>query len=1104
PTNIGMYLLSLLAARDFEFIGKEEFLFRAKSTAQTLERLKKWSGHLYNWYDLNTLSVLGDGFVSTVDSGNFAASLIAFCEGAKEYIGESPALVHVIDLLSHIVKETDFSSLYRENRKLFAIGYSARDGKFSDAYYDTFMSEARTASFLAVALRQVPQEHYFALRRRVIGRWGSYGVASWSGTAFEYFMPRIFLPRVKGSLGDFALSYAYRMQKQKALRGKFFGKKKSVFGISECGYFAFDGAMNYQYRAFGIADLALDPMMKTGRIIAPYASFLMLENDPAQVIANLENLESFDMYGKYGFYEALDLEHSRVGNGFAVLRSFMAHHLGMGILSASNFLLNDIFVKRFLREPHMRAAIELTAEKIPTSVHPLPKKKDRLEVVAPISASEEIFIPEPRANQLLFPEMILLSNNKTKLFLSSSGHIECINGREAIFASEFDLFSLKSGMRVYVNIDGTVFPTVSLCAEPENYIGEFEFLPGNAIAEYRSRHRGDDGKKYEIRLRFSVFPDAECAEISCKISGDYKSAFALLYFEPILAEKRAYLAHKSFSDLFLESEYIADEETLLFKRRSRNGMREAKYLGVTAYPSQGPSFESMKDRLFPLLPSEKDYALLAESERELTNSEGALILPVCAFQSGIVGFGEQISFYIGISGDADDLLYQMQKCREKKERKQRSKKTGALLQLQYASAGLSAPPEAFERFLLRKLIFGSEKQREPYGFSLDKNVFWKHSVSGDNPIVLARMTEGTEDEFARLSALLCLFKYLCIRGVRYDFLILYREEDAYAQPLRNQVMEAVERAGCEKFISWTCGIYILNETFLSEYEKFAFSLVAGAEFLLSETLADSMNGMCGLRLSHRTENLLKKEASRKMESVSMPCAEIIRETKSGVFHKDGFFVRKPHGKTPFAHILASGNFGTVLTENSLGFTFARNAGMQKLTPHTADGFYEDSGERLILRIYDAVDKSIFSDYDLCASSAWVDFRFGEAHYYGRIGSVKYEVSVSLAGLHDVKKIKVTLENDVEELSAKIAYAVIPCLGTFPADRRFYRYRKEEKGIRIHSLANAAKKNFSMAVFASDTDGVYTDEAAFRTDGAVFEGEERLAVLSARKKLSGKT
>ena len=1104
PTNIGMYLLSLLAARDFEFIDKDEFFFRTKSTAQTLEFLKKWNGHLYNWYDLRTLSVLGEGFISTVDSGNFVASLVAFCEGAKEYIGESPDLLHVISSLSRMAKETDFSMLYRENRKLFTIGYSARDSKFSDSYYDTFMSEARTVSFLAVAFRQIPQEHYFVLRRRVIGGWGEYGVASWSGTAFEYFMPRLFLPHVKGSLGEFALSHAYRLQKQNSVSGYFFGRRRSVFGISESGYFAFDGAMNYQYRAFGIAELAQDPFMQTGRIIAPYASFLMLENDPSGVIANLENLEDFDMYGKYGFYEALDFEHSRVGNGFAVLRSFMAHHVGMSIVSTANFLLDDIFVKRFLREPYMRAARELTAEKIPTSVYPLPKKKDRISVSAPPTTSEEIFVSEVHANRLLSPEMILLSNNKTKLFLSSSGHIECINGRDAVFISEFNLFSLSSGLRIYVNVDDTIFPTVSLGMEPEGYTGEFIFLPGSATAEYHSFHRNENGKKYEIRLRLSVFPDAECAEISCRVSGEYKNVFAILYFEPVLAEKNSYLAHKSFSDLFLESEYVADEEVLLFKRRPRNGTKEIKYFGVTSIPLQNPSFESMKDLLLPLLPSEKSYAVLAEREREFTNSEGALILPACVFRSGEIGFGEQISFYLGMSNDADDLLYQMQKCREKKERKQRSRKMGALLQLQYASAGLSAPAEVFERFLLRNMVFGTEKQREPYGFSLDQNIFWKYSLSGDNPIVLASMTDGTEEEFLRLSTLLCLFKYLCIRGVRYDFVIWYREEDSYACPIYRRVVETVERAGCEKFISWTCGIYILNETVLSEHEKFAFFLKASAYFLLSEVLADSMNGMDGVELSYRTEELLKREVSKNLFLRKIPSVEPITETRSGLFHKNGFLVKKPHGKTPFAHILASQHFGTVLTENSLGFTFARNAGMQKLTPHTADGFYEDMGERLILRIYDSVDLNVFADYDLCASAAWVDFRFDGAYYYGRIENMEYEVSVSLLGLHDVKKVKVSLENPFGEISAKIAYVVRPCLGASAMENRYYRYWKSEKGIRITSLANASKKNFSMALFSPVTDGIYTDEAAFRTDGAVFEGQDRLAVLSARKKISGKT
>ena len=1104
PTNIGMYLLSLLAARDFEFIGKDEFLFRAQSASQTLEQLKKWNGHLYNWYDLKTLSVLGDGFVSTVDSGNFVACLIAFCEGAKEYITETPDLLQVISSLERMVKETDFSVLYRENRKLFTIGYSAREGKFSNSCYDTFMSEARTASYLAVALRQVPQEHYFALRRRVIGGLGRYGIASWSGTAFEYFMPRIFLPRVKGSLGDFALSYAYRLQRKQSVVGRFFGKKRSVFGISECGYYAFDGELNYQYRAFGISGLALDPVMKTGRIVAPYAAFLMLENDPLRVLENLEELEAFDMYGKYGFYEALDFEHARVGNGFAVLRSFMAHHVGMSILSAANFLLDDLFVKRFLREPHMRAARELTAEKIPTSVHPLPKKKDCSAIAAPMETAEKFFMLKPCEHHLLSPETVLLSNNKTKLFLSSSGHVEYINGRDAVCVSGFDLFSLTSGMRIYVNIDGEVFPTVLLGMEPENYIGEFEFLPGDALTEYRSFHQNANGKQYEIRLRFSVFPNSECAEISCRISGDYERAFALLYFEPVLAEKREYLAHRSFSDLFLESEYIADEETLLFKRRPRNSARDTKYLGVTAVPSQAPSFESMKDRCFSLLPSEKDYALLAESGRVFSHSRGALILPVCAFRSAEIGFGKQISFYLGMGRDADDLLYQMQKCREKKERKQRAQRMGALLQLQYASAGLGAPAQAFERFLLRKLIFGGNGEKEPYGFAQNKNAFWKHSVSGDNPIVLARMTEGAEEEFSRLSALLSLFKYLCIRGVRYDFVIFYREADGYLQPIYRRIMETVERAGCETFVSWTCGIYVLNEGGLSDHEKFAFSLAASADFLLSAPLEDSMNGMEGPAIADRTEALLKKEASVKILPSEMPRVQTFAESKNGRFHKDGFLVRKPHGKAPFAHILASDAFGTVLTENSLGFTFARNAGMQKLTPHTADGFYEDTGERLILRIYDSEDPDDFTDYDLCASASSVDFRFDGVRYHGRVVGVEYEVSVSLLGLHDVKRIRVSLENKYGALSARLSFAVFPCLGSAPSEARYYRYRKSEKEICVFSLADALKKNFSMSLFSPDADASYTDEAAFRTDGAVFEGRERMAVLSARKKLSGKT
>ena len=1098
PTNVGMYLLSLLAARDFDWIGKEEFLSRTQMAAKTLESLRKWNGHLYNWYDLKTLSVLGDGFVSTVDSGNFVASLIAFCEGAKEYAGESPALLTVIASFAQMISETDFSALYDENRHLFTVGYSSSEGKFSNAFYDTFMSEARTASFLAVAFRKVPLEHYFIPRRRVIGGLGNYGIASWSGTAFEYFMPSIFLPRVRRSLTDIALSYAYRMQRRAAVRGNFHGQRKKVFGISESGYFAFDGAMNYQYRAFGVAGLALDPIMKTGRTIAPYASFLMLENDPSEVMRNLRELKAFGMYGEYGFYEALDFDPSRVGHGYAVLKSFMAHHVGMSILGAVNLLKDDIFVKRFLRDPRIRAARELTAERMPTSLSPLPKKREEIPVCPAVEAEEALFVPTVQTSGLLDVQTALLSNNKTKIFFSSVGHMECLSGREAIFVSDFGRYSLGAGFRMYVNIDGTVFPTVPLGEAPCGFSSEFSFLPESDIVEYRSRHRSKDGGvAYDIRLRISVFPDAEFSEISCKVSGNYKSFFAVLYFEPILTEKRAYLAHKSFSDLFLESEYVEDEDVLLFKRRSRDDRTDTKYFGVTVVQEGRFSFECMRDACFPLMPTEKDYADLAKTDRIFSDSRGALILPACAVRSAAVGFGKQISFYMGESRDADDLLYQMQKCRFKGDRKQRARRTGALLHLQYTSAGLRAPAAAFERFLIGNMIFDLKTEKNPPGFVPDRNDLWKYSVSGDNPIVLAKFCDGGEEEFDRLYTLIGLFKYLCIRGVRYDFVIFFSEENAYAQTVRKKILHLIRRSGCENFISWYCGIYPLERNAMSEHEMQSFSYAACAEFDLSSSLSDSIRGRGMPPVSEQTERKLKQTVKTEILPLRAPKRKVIRSTESGFFHENGFAVKKPHGKAPFAHILANQNFGTVLTENSLGFTFARNAGMQKLTPHTADGFREDIGERLILRKYDASDRDEFCDYDLCASAAWADFGFGYARYCGQIEGLSYEICVELVGLHDLKRISVTLSHPSGEIPVRLVYAVLPCLGAMPLSARCYRYQREENGVRISCTE---KPNFSAAIFSDRADTVYTDEVAFRTDGEAFGDTDDIAAVCVTEKI----
>ncbi len=88
PTNIGLLLVSIMSARDLGYLSTMEMLERLDNTITTVEKLKKWRGHLYNWYDTITLEVLRPSYISTVDSGNFIAYVMALKQGLLEYKGK--------------------------------------------------------------------------------------------------------------------------------------------------------------------------------------------------------------------------------------------------------------------------------------------------------------------------------------------------------------------------------------------------------------------------------------------------------------------------------------------------------------------------------------------------------------------------------------------------------------------------------------------------------------------------------------------------------------------------------------------------------------------------------------------------------------------------------------------------------------------------------------------------------------------------------------------------------------------------------------------------------------------------------------------------------
>lgn len=1093
PTNIGMSLLADLAAVDFGYLTAGECLQRIGNTFTTMETLERYRGHFFNWYDTRTLQPLHPRYVSSVDSGNLAGSLLTLKAGLDELknqpalslsamkglqdtlqlvveeLPDSPApeLLETIGLLQETLRALilegepktlaaansaldqlgpigaalqerlpadsnrnpelvywvrafghqlgalreqfgtaahgseqaqraliddlaercsmlaimDFEFLYDAGSSLLTIGYDVGERRRDPACYDLLASEARLASFLLIAQGQVPQKHWFALGRLLTSHGGDVSLISWSGSMFEYLMPQLIMP----SYPDTLLAQTCKAAVSRQIE---YGRQRAVpWGISESCYNATDVDQVYQYRAFGVPGLGFKRGLGEDLVIAPYASALALTVMPQQACRNLQALAGQGFLGTHGFYEAIDYTPTRVprGKAYAIVQSFMAHHQGMSLLAFAHVLLDQPMQRRFMSDPLVRATELLLQERVPKQGDTLhPHAAEVSAAARPPGAEVEAIMRVFTDPDTLLPEVHLLSNGRYHVMATHAGGSASRWRDLAVTRWREDTTSDGWGTFIYLRDrdDGQFWSTAYQPTRRQADYYEAIFV--QARAEYR---RCDHAIEAHTEISVSPEDDVEIRRVTLTNQSERTRRIEVTSFaEVVLAPLNADLAHRSFSNLFVQTEILPGQQAILCTRRPRTPGEQVPWLfHLLAAPgmvADKPSFETDRARFLGRGRTAANPVMLDNKQRSasLSNTQGAVLDPCVAIRSTMTLQPDEsasVQIISGVAETREAALALLEKYCDRHfvERAFEMAWFQSQEVLRHLNA-TEADAQVFGR-LANSVIYGNPLRRAASSIiarnRLGQAGLWRFAISGDLPIVLLLI--GDLNRIDLVKQVVQAHAYWRMKGLAADLVILNEGFSGYRAELQDQIMGLINAGPEAQVIDKPGGVFLRRAEELSEDERVLLQTVARIVF--SDT-ADTLIEQVDRRVSsERTSDLLEPPQQKKTHTVR-PLAPRERIFCNGLggFTPDGheYVITLEPGQTtpmPWANVIASPHIGTVVSESGSAYTWAGNAHEFRLTPWHNDPLSDSSGEALYIR--DEITGAFWSPTPLpaCGQSGYV-------------------------------------------------------------------------------------------------------------------------------------
>lgn len=850
--------------------------------------------------------------------------------------------------------ENDF--LLDPSKNLVAIGYHTCERRRDDGFYDLLASEARLGSFVAIAQGRLPQEHWFSLGRNLTQAAGQPVLLSWSGSMFEYLMPQLVMPAYANTLLDQTCKAVVARQIE-------YGEKRKVFwGISESAYNTTDANHQYQYRAFGVPGLGYKRGLSEDLVIAPYASGLALMVDPLAAARNLQAMARANMMGPYGLYEAIDYTPARLlrGQNSVVVKSYMAHHQGMMLLSLAYCLLDRPMQKRFESEPEFQAAALLLQERVPKVLPSQPHAFEILERRWQAGESREALMRVFNTPHTPTPEVHLLSNGRYQVMITQAGggysrwkDLALTRWREDATVDDYGVFC-------YIR-DVERNETWSAAFQPmKKPAKHYEAIFSQARAEFRRRDLDLD-----THTEVTVSPEDDIELRRVRITNRSRSARTLeltSYAEVVLAPPGAEATHPAFNNLFIRTEIVRGQNSILATRQPRSAQEKPPWLlhlmAVQGAEEIETSFETDRRKFIGRGKSVAEPAAL-EAGR-LSGSQGAVLDPVMAIRRKITLEAEGtaiVNIVLGAAETREKAVLLIEKYHD-------WRLTDRVFELAFSHGQVvlhqlnatEADAQIFGR-LAGSVIFANPSRRAQPGVILKnrrgQSGLWSYGISGDLPIVLLRISDPANINLVR--RMVQAHAYWRLKGLAVDLVIWNEDVTGYRELLQDKIMGLISTGLEAHNMDRTAGIFIRRLEQIPAEDQVLMQTVA-------RVIITDWGGSLEDQISRRVPTESNVPAFAPYRAGRMPSdktADVSRRDLAffnglGGFTLDGkeYIVTTTPDQMPpmpWSNVLANPEFGTVVTESGSAYTFSENAHEFRLTPWHNDPVCDSGGEAFYLR-----------------------------------------------------------------------------------------------------------------------------------------------------------